>query len=390
MNYLVIKNKGLIEPEDLYLIGSSTKREDETKIGMFGSGWKFALAWLMRNDCLPKIISGRNVIDIDFKMVLHRNNPVKVITVMGKETSLTSEMGMKWTGWMALREIISNAIDEGEHSITTAWNPGNFNGENDFTTIYIPMNNELSEVLRSFNSYFSFERTVSFENEVGRAYVKREKSEMSIYRKGIRCYNTDKESTIDFDFNDIDIDENRLTTGGDIHYAVKNFVYSDISTSLLKIILQNEFIPYLSYEPNDSIIASLKELIDLGEVFTSPILQGIGGIFIVKNPTLMIPNLWYKKLADLGIIENPFDKFSSDRNAPKDFIRTSNRNISRIEYFLNGLNLKYNIFTGVFTGSIVVSDNNVYINDDYRGDDKSISVDILYNTSKSEFANQLK
>lgn len=390
MNYLVIKNQGLIEPEDLYLIGSSTKREDESKIGMFGSGWKFALAWLMRNDCLPKIISGDREIDIDFKMVLHRDNPVKVITVMGKETSLTSEMGMKWTGWMAIREIISNAIDEGGHSITTQWNPPSFSSDSDKTTIFIPMNNELAEVLRSYNSYFAFERTVSFENEIGRCYIKKEESPIAIYRKGIRCYNTDKNSTIDFDFNDIDIDENRLTTTSEIHYAVKDFVFKGVSTSILKIILQNNMIPYLSYDPNESIMSSLKELLDLGEVFTSPLMQGVGGIFIIQNPTLIIPNEWYRKLTELGLVEDPFEKFGQDTGAPKDFIRTNVRDIKGIEYYLSGFNLKYNIFTGLFDGNVIVSKDNVYINDNFNKDDKEIASYILYHTSRQTFEDQMK
>lgn len=45
INYLKIQNRGLITVEDLKFIGSSTKRGKNNKIGQFGSGWKFALAW---------------------------------------------------------------------------------------------------------------------------------------------------------------------------------------------------------------------------------------------------------------------------------------------------------------------------------------------------------
>lgn len=388
MNYLVIKNKGLIEPEDLYLIGSSTKRNDDTKIGMFGSGWKFSLAWLMRNDCLPKIFSGQQEIDIDFDIVLHRNSPVKVITIMGKQTSLTSEMGLKWNGWMALREIISNAIDEGDYEISTSWNP-EFKGHENITSIYIPMNNELSTVLRSYNDYFSFERTPSFENEDGRVFIKSNPSKMVIYRKGIRCYDTTKETKIDFDFNEIEINESRLSQSYDVQNAVSSFVFKGVSTYVLKAILQDEFINYLPDEITQDIINSLIELKNCGEVFTCPTMQGIGGIFLIKNPTLMIPNNWYSKLADLGIVENPFANLE-DTGAPKNFIKTNSRNTDGIKYFLEGLNLKYNIITGLFDGGVCVSENNAYVNDNFDETDIEIASYILYRTSRSEFIRQMK
>ena len=103
--YIMIRNKGKIIPQDIILMGSSTKRGDETKIGQFGSGSKFSLSWLLRNDCKPSIYSGKEEISIETRMVEHRGHPRDVIYVAGENTNITTELGLKWTCWMALREL---------------------------------------------------------------------------------------------------------------------------------------------------------------------------------------------------------------------------------------------------------------------------------------------
>jgi len=54
--FLKIQSKGEIETEAFTLIGASSKRNDETKIGYFGSGLKYSIAALLRNNIDFKIL----------------------------------------------------------------------------------------------------------------------------------------------------------------------------------------------------------------------------------------------------------------------------------------------------------------------------------------------
>ena len=107
---LEIVNDGL---NAILLIGASTKRGDDTKIGFFGSGLKYSMATLLRNGIPFKMFSGTKEIKITTKKVKLREQEFRQIVINGKPTSMTLEMGIDWQPWFAVREILCNAIDEG-------------------------------------------------------------------------------------------------------------------------------------------------------------------------------------------------------------------------------------------------------------------------------------
>ena len=50
MKIIKITSKGEIDERAFSLLGASSKRDDNTKIGMFGSGLKYSLAYLLRKE----------------------------------------------------------------------------------------------------------------------------------------------------------------------------------------------------------------------------------------------------------------------------------------------------------------------------------------------------
>jgi hypothetical protein len=379
MNYLRISNEGLICQEDLMLIGSSTKREQSGKIGMFGSGWKYALAWLLRNDCKPIIFAGEKQIDIDFNVKMHRTNAVNVITVDGIETSLTTEMGPKWTGWMAIREVLSNAIDEGGHTINTIWAPSGFSGVRDETVVYIPMNGELSDVMLKYDSYFAFNRRESYSNSLCRMFFKTEPSQLNIYRKGIRCFDTQVTSGIDFDFVDININEDRLTQSYQIAYKIHDILNQGIPVNIFKKILEEEQISWLPSSMNDVIMANINELINSGHTFTTETLQKLGGLLFSSANALVIPANWYKKLQDLGLVKSPFEFLNSNES----FIRTDEKNIKGIIYHLKAMNVDLPVKSGKCESHCFVHNGQAYVRDDTNLSDKEIAAGIIKRMDES-------
>ena len=204
MKYIRIKNNGLIEPNALHLLGASTK--DDTKIGQFGSGNKYALAYFIRNGYEPRIFSGKTELVVSTKKEIFRDHEFNVIYIDGQKTSITDAMGKDWEFWQAIREVYCNAIDEGGYSLAFVPEIEPREGE---THYYINAQKDVKAFVAEFDNYFAENKKVLFECKVGRI-VEKSGSTANIYRRGVRCYNTNLKSVYDYDFNEIEIDENRL------------------------------------------------------------------------------------------------------------------------------------------------------------------------------------
>lgn len=314
--------------EDLHYIGNSPKRGDKSKIGMFGSGWKYALAWLIRNDCKPKIYSGLKEITIDTESIVTTKNMFDAIIVDGHKTSLTVQMGPEWEGWMALREIFSNAIDEGGENIKIDYKePALSEGT---TTVIIPANGELMHCIDHFEEYFCFNKTEHYKNNVGRVFIKRENSLMVVYRKGIRCYNVSHYQTkIDFDFYNIRINESRLTEIYEIDSMARILLSRCDDVLTLRASLESRYGDILPQELTDDYKSCITSMVAEGYVFES-------NNAIMKTPdALSIPKEWFWKLVESGILKNPIDEFF--RTLKHEFYPVSGYEIEEAElvHYLN-------------------------------------------------------
>lgn len=387
MTTLVIKNKGLIEVGDLTLIGSSTKRDDDSKIGMYGSGNKYALAWFLRNNIDIRIFSGKEEINLSHELVKHRNREIAVLTVNGKQTSITSEMGPEWTGWMALREIVSNAIDEGDYEIVTAFNTEAF-GQDGSTMIHIPLNNELNQVIRNYDYYFAFDRKPTYTNEYGSVYLKSEKSLTNLYRKGIKCYEEKEVKTwLDFNLNEVDISESRVCDHYEKNYRIKSFIHDsdDIPKHvLLKALLDDS----VSNSFNENHLVQIKELIEDGYIFNSRKLQMLLGMFGNKtDKTVIIPHYWWEILNENGLVDSPF-KFGD-----VEFIENTEYNTSEIKYYFIALGMEdVGIFAGkIDSGRDVVGNDKMqfFIKDSTKATPKSLAAKIIKLLPDDYIANKL-
>jgi hypothetical protein len=196
----------VISPQAIHLLGASTKRNDQSKIGQFGSGNKYALAYFLRNGYDLKIYAGLEEIAITTKAETFRDQSFDVIYVNGERTSITTGMGVEWKFWQAIRELYCNAIDEGGHSLDFVQEITPVEGETHF---YIDTKKDVMEFVTNFDDYFATKKKVLFDCKYGRI-LEKTGTNANIYRKGVKCFISNKTSVFDYDFNEIDIDENRL------------------------------------------------------------------------------------------------------------------------------------------------------------------------------------
>jgi hypothetical protein len=230
--YWLIQNDGECPIQGMTLLGLSTSRGKEEKIGQFGTGCKHAINILLRMGLTPIIYTGETRIQFFAKPETlengHTYNQV-YYSIDGKDhpTSMTLEFGgLDWDSvQMALRELLSNAIDAGNPKFLQT---SEITFDTGTTRIYLQQTPEINKYFLNIGEYFLY---FSTRDDKDQSVLKKRKAGAArFYRKGVfvREIKTDLPSLYDYNLNDMKIDECRNMDD----YSVKHSMSNEISKNI--------------------------------------------------------------------------------------------------------------------------------------------------------------
>lgn len=211
MKYLKIQNNGELDIRLVALMGGTTKSKDEFKIGQFGTGLKYTLAFLIRNNIDFHIFIGENKIDIKVETEHIAGEDFNIICINGHRTSITDKMGLEWSTWMIIRELWCNALDEGgavKESVETE----GLKGKDGCTTFFIQVTEEIKKVMYDWKNYFIHEVEPLFASEFYAIYPGGE--DLRIYKQGVLIHEVKgKKCVFNYDMKNATINELRQFMG---------------------------------------------------------------------------------------------------------------------------------------------------------------------------------
>lgn len=217
MRYLKIANDGILDIRLVALMGGTTKANDIFKIGQFGTGLKYTLAFLFRNNLHFRIFAGMDEVSITLDEEVIREETFEIICINGHRTSITTRMGSDWEAWMVIRELWSNALDEGgaDRYVTTQ-----IKGESDKTIFYIQVDKQIQDVIDQWDKYFIHGIAPWFENDSFAIYPGGDSRRL--YKNGILIDEKKKTKTMfAYDIKDATLNELREFKGSH-EYSVTN------------------------------------------------------------------------------------------------------------------------------------------------------------------------
>lgn len=221
MKYIKIGNQREVDVRLLTLIGGTTKTGNDEVIGKFGSGWKYTLAYLLRNNLMFHIYSGKKETKITTVTEEIGGVSFDIICVDGEKTSITTKMGPDFVAWHCIREVYSNSLDGGDsvHEITTECA-----GEEGRTNVYIQITPEIQAVIDRWNQYFIHDQVPISDTHSYKIYPGGDK--LRLYKQGILIYEDEEmKGLFSYDIAYASINELREFTGSPHYYcaeALKN------------------------------------------------------------------------------------------------------------------------------------------------------------------------
>jgi hypothetical protein len=216
MSYIVVENQGEIQEWGVRLLGLSEKSPE--KIGRFGTGLKEAIALLAREGLFPVIFSGDR--EVSF-------------CVLGEPEEIHYCWDGEWKGlgisplfgrhdwndmWQVFREVICNAIDEGEmrHDVYS----GDPCGEAGKTRIFLPCNYETLQAYGKIHERLLMlsQPEVLYENGDVKVYKKQKEPMIQVYHREVWVMSgrAEEHSIWDWEFTSLKLNESRSADWNDV------------------------------------------------------------------------------------------------------------------------------------------------------------------------------
>jgi len=195
MSVIVFKNPGEIDILSISSFGVSVK-EGDSPIGFFGTGLKYAIAVLLRNDHEVTVHSGKDEIRFMLQRKEVRGKEFDFIAMAvndqpPQQLGFTTELGKTWEMWMAYREIACNCKDEGGIASQEVAAPYARAGE----THVIVRGGEFAKVHQQRHEFiledavWMHDGDVEIRNRPGAAFYYRGIKVQGLPRRGIYTYN---------------------------------------------------------------------------------------------------------------------------------------------------------------------------------------------------------
>lgn len=313
MKILKIANVGELDSRLLFLLGASTKKNDSSKIGQFGTGLKYAISYLIRNDVAFSIFVGEDELNFSTKNESIRDNEFLSIHCNDQPMNITTEYGYQWEAWEAIREIWCNAKDEVKYvkNVKDYNSFASLKGKKDWTTFYIEVTEEIGKVIENWSDHFVTEKPI-FENSEYAVFKNKPESLGRIYKNGILVKVLDKPSLYNYDLKNAELNELRQ--------------YLGTPTSSIEKILLNScpevskgFISFLS-EKKDKRKDYFEGSLDFSWIFTpvpSEVLRENFKGFLYLHPdstmsesshSIKLPISLFDRLKDAGLICERIEK----------------------------------------------------------------------------------
>lgn len=308
MSYLVIQNEGEIEEKAFELMGASDKRGSAEKVGMFGTGSKYGIATLLREDIKVIAYSGETKIKFGVQPTTFRGKEYRQVTMaignrVPKPLSFTAEMGLHWGTEEAIRELVSNAYDEGKGKVYIAGRP---EGEKGITRIFVEYLPAVQTFYRDkYDDWFTYDR-VPLWREEGYAIYRKIEDRAATYRRGVRTWQKRMPSLYDYQIDGMEVREDRTSDYWEVLWRVAQLIDKLPKEHKKKVLSFIQEHPS-SLEGEASVKYSLsspewKEIVkDDYQVVTTAQVQQTLQEELSHFKTLIVPEGWASKLEELGV-----------------------------------------------------------------------------------------